>query len=202
MAALAAFHSRIFPLVPNCPIPTAEMALVDACIEFCEQGSAVHRELTAVATEVGESRVELVLPAESLLVRITALKIDGRETVARPYFEMDEDVSGLPRMFSNTPQGDVMLYPVPDAVYPVKATALLKPSREATTVDDILFESWGDVVASGALARILAMPGVAWSNPSIARIHYETFRQGINRSEVEFRRQRTTLEMRVQSVHI
>jgi hypothetical protein len=130
------------------------------------------------------------------------MKVNGKQVAAQPYFEVDGEQLGVSRVFSNTPDGTVMLYPFPDGVYPVRTMVVLKPTRSATAVDDILFESWGDVVASGALARILAMPGTAWANPSIARIHYETFRQGINRSEVEFRRQRTTLEMRVQSVHI
>jgi hypothetical protein len=202
MAALAAFYSRIQPLIPNCPAPLLDQALVDSCVEFCEQGSAVHRELEVVQTTIGESRVELDLPAQSLLVRITALKINGRETVAKPYFEMDEDVQGLPRMFSNTPEGDLMLYPVPDAVYPVKAMALLKPVRNATAVDDILFQDWAEFIVSGAMYRLLMMPGVAWSNPTAGKMYFDNFRMGINRAEIEFTRQRNTNEMRVQYVHI
>jgi hypothetical protein len=202
MAALADFHSRILPMVPTCPLPTLDQAILDACIEFCEQGSAIHKELTATVTVIGDPEVQFALPTGTKLVRITALKVDQREIEAREYFEIETAVEGMPRVFSASQDALVQMYPVPDKVYPVTAMALLKPSRAATAVDDLLLESWAEYIASGALYRLFMMPAAAWANPPAAKMYFDTFRVGINRSETEFRRGRTTREMRVQSVWI
>jgi hypothetical protein len=202
MAALADFHNRVCPVIPSCPIPTVDQAILDACIEFCEQGSALYKELAATVTVIGDPEVQLTLPTETKLVRIAALKVDQREIEAREYFEIETDVQGLPRVFSASQDALVQMYPVPDKVYPVKAMAILKPSRAATAVDDLLLESWADSIAAGALYRLLMLPAAAWVNPVAAKVYFDTFRVSINRSEIEFRRGRTNREMRVQSVWV
>lgn len=200
MAALSAFHSRIFPLVPSCPVPTVEQALVDSCIEFCEQGSAVHRELDPVTLVAGSQELEIDLPPQSGLIRVTSVVVNDREL--QPSDRIFADVQGMPRTYSYQDDGVLALYPTPDQTYEARVFALLKPARGATAVDDILFEDWAEFIVSGAMYRLLSMPMATWANPAAAQAYFNNFRMGINRSELEFRRRRTTKEMRVQFVRV
>lgn len=205
MAALTAFHSRILPMVPGCPEPTVNQAIIDSCIDFCERSHIITRKLDPVFTASSRSEVEFDLPDQSRLVRLTVVKVDGKDIDPSLEAEIDPNgssmVSGKPRVYGTTDEGTIRLHPVPDQRYKVQAYAALKPSRAATSVDDELFEEWGEFIAAGALYRLLVM-GSTWGNPAQAKVYFDTFVVGSNRALIESRRRRTATEAQVQFVRI
>lgn len=202
MADLSVFHSRIAPIVLGCPTPTINQAIIDACIDFCTEGSALMAELDAVTTSAGNPDIELDLPSATRVARVVSLTIDGRKLAATTRHPASKDDASQPTSYSVSEDGTVRLYPTPDKAYTVESIVLLKPSRSATAVDDSLFERHAEAIASGALLRLLSMNGVSWANPAAAAMYAGSFRAGVARAEMEFRRQNATPELAVQFVRI
>jgi len=201
MALLADFHSRIAPLIPMCPIPMMDQAIIDACIELCEKGSVLHVKLPAMQTAVGVEDVAVAAPANTAVSQITAVDVDGSRITPDLSVNFFPAMSGRPRYFAAT-RDALTMYPMPDAVYSVQAHAIVKPTRTAQSVDQALMDDWGDVVASGALYRLQSMPTAEWASPAGAKMNYEIFMAGINRAMIEFRRGKAQTELRVNHVWI
>ena len=207
MASLQSFHSLVMPSVKGCPIPTADQAILNACIDFCERSLIFREVLDTCYTAVNSTDVELDLPTQTRVAKIMRVSLDGVEI--RPVGSDDfmgininpNTPSAKPSSFAYMSNGVLMFHPKPNAVYSVQAYVALKPTRSATAVDDKLFEDWGDYIASGALQRLLTIPS-DWANLSLAKVHYDIYMSGVNKAMVESRRDKTRAEERIQPVWI
>lgn len=57
---------------------------------------------------------------------------------------------------------------------------VLKPSTDATTIEDFLFDEYQQMLAFGALARLQKMKGTDWYDPNQATLNYNLFLDGRN----------------------
>lgn len=196
MLSLDVFLSRLAPKVLGCPDPMLRQALVDAAIEFCEETSIIQVTTDPAEVTAGVGTYVLALPTDqaasttlkawyktTLLTPVPADKIDsvlafvsdaGGETQLR----------GEPRLFYEINPGEIGLYPVPAETYAraFSARVAIKPTRNAVTVDDTLFNDWCEVIVAGAAARLCAMQGQAFSDPATAAIESGKFWQGVSKA--------------------
>lgn len=211
--SLSAFVPRIAYRVDGCPDPTIMEAVLDACIEFCEKTGVVRKTLEPSTTVAGVPEVELNLDTGNRVVRVMKVWINGTEiqpiaeTAASDPFMRTSSIdgesapTGRPRGFTESEPGLIWLHPAPDAVYTVNVRASLKPTRSSTAVDDILFEDWFEVIADGALARLLAMPE-RWGNASLAAYHRKAFEARAADAKVEAVIGRNYGELRITPIRI
>lgn len=205
MSAIHAFFGRIAPFVIGCPDPTINQAIIDTCIHFCEMSMIDRRRLDAVQTSAGSQAVDLDLPPSTRAVRVLNVQVDGVNIEAAPddVFSYETVINasvGKPRGYIYS-GGALLLYPTPDAAYTVSVQAALKPLRSATTVDDKLFEDWADVIVSGSVARLMAMP-FDWANGQLANVYQTAYIVGLNRAMLESSREKTRATLRVEPVRI
>lgn len=159
-------------MVPGCPEPTANQALVDAAIAFCEDTLVLREDLATFQTVVGTSTYTLAAPSADYAVqRVMHVAVDGWPVEVVPYERIGtpQVMSGVPRVaFTTRGAGSVVLnlYPTPDVVLPVRVNAALRPVRSATQLDDTLYDLWPDAIVYGAVSRILAIPSQPFSDPS------------------------------------
>lgn len=203
MATLDSFHSLVLPSVIGCPTVTANQAIVNACIEFCEKTLIVREVIDPFDTVADTQDYDIDVSIGSKLVMIMQASIDGIELVplgSDDFLSLGTAVS-KPQSYRYREDGTLALYPIPDDVYAVGMVVATKPSRAATTVNDKLFEDWGEHIASGALQRLLMIPAV-WSNPALAASHASYFMAGINKARLDHRREKTRAETSIRPVWI
>lgn len=68
-------------------------------------------------------------------------------------------------------------YDVPNGV---TVEVVLQPSQDATSLAMRLYDDYAEVLADGALMRLLAMKTADWFDPQAAGIHFKRFKNGKN----------------------
>ena len=93
---------------------------------------------------------------------------------------------------------ELVFRPVPDKAYPVAVTAVLRPARSATQVDDDLFDRWVEPIIVGAEATLRAIPDQPFSDIQLGAARSAQFRAMANAARVEggFNRVITTRSVR------
>ena len=206
MQSLEVFMSRLLPLVPGCPDPTARQALLDSAIEFCEETNAVQTVTEPATLTAGKSSYDLDIPTQTEVARVVRawsgkrkLRLHQAMKVDTPLVYYNPDGSyyapeAPPTAVTVTDNGVATLYPTPDTA--TAAGELLtvriatKPSRTATQVDDDLYRSWAEAVVAGAMFRLAGMPGTAFSDEAQAQKALARYRYFINRARIESNRGR------------
>ncbi len=180
MTSLSQFLPRLLVFTPACSDPLAMQALLDSAIEFCEKTGVLSARIDPVYLVTSAAEYEIESPVANTEVFLaTKAQVDGSDVetvmadarplgdlrVARPdkvYVVLNSDCSST-----------FALNTMPDMNYQLTAEVLLRPTRTATSLPDVLFTRWVDALISGALARLYMIPNQAFSSPVLAQ-YYET----------------------------
>lgn len=167
MIDLDAFLPQINPKAPACPAPAAYIAILQAAREICERtklwrysGEMVIASLDDIALTPPDG--SLVMDFESVLFRVgdngdvelEAKTVDWMDKCMRGWRR--GSIEGYPRFFTQTNMGTLRIAPVETGILTVNC--YLKPAMDADQLPDFLFQQYGEVVAWGALGRILSTP--------------------------------------------
>jgi len=186
MATWLSFAPWVRPSVPGCPDPMIERAVCDAAIEFCEQTQAFV-EAATLTTQVGKASYDVVSDAGVPGMVLSATL--GNRTLHPVYVEvLSHSIgdtwrtdTGKPAYYLADFEDQVHVYPIPTEAETGTLTLAARPSRNDTEWDDRLFERYGEIIADGALARLLNQVSVPWSEPNAALQRRQRFQQGINK---------------------
>lgn len=177
---------HVQPHVPDCPSPMILLAVRQACIDFCRQSRYLRVNLDVFNTVVGDDEYELAPPTDTVVSAVLNVRCGSRLIDAAKQEDLDaeanywRDLEGPPTRYLQPDEASIILNPVPQEIVAVRILAALRPSQASGGVDEAIFERFLDPVASGALSRLMAMPGVAWSNPELAGYHAQIFNSGIS----------------------
>jgi hypothetical protein len=203
MRPLSDFYSRILPWVPGCPEPTANQALVDAAILFCEDSLVLREKLEPFQLEVGKDAYELDAPAQQQVARVLSAQIDGYACAVVPaedsVFPMV--VTGKPTAVYTTRSGSEFLLhtnPIPDAAYWAEVQVALRPLRTATQLEDDLFNLWAEAVVSGAVSRICSIPNQPFTDLATSANAAMHAARWSNKARIEGSSNRTRGQLSVQ----
>jgi hypothetical protein len=91
---------------------------------------------------------------------------------------------GAPIRFAQVNDTTIRLYPTPDNVYTFRVNCCMKPARDtATGVEQFIYETYAEYIASGAIYRLAAKPQKKpWSNPDLSGYHKSNFEDGITKA--------------------
>lgn len=175
-----AFHPLCLPHLLECSVPLLEQELITAANEFFRRTRAWREWLDDVQAIDGVKEYDVDPPVGAVLVRIEAAKKSGRLVLVGGSFE----IAAQERQSSDvvTLQDRLTLKVAQAAAgetYSIFAS--LAPSRKATGVPDAHFNEHYDVIANGAIARVCAIPGFAFSNPGMASVRSGMFESQIGR---------------------
>lgn len=88
---------------------------------------------------------------------------------------------GAPVHFAQVDDSIIRLYPIPDSVQTFTVNCAIKPPRNNPLgVESFIYETYSEVIASGAIYRLAIVPGKTWSNPDIAAYHKANFERGVD----------------------
>lgn len=201
------FLREVTPYMPSVPDPVAINAVRNALIEFCGKSHwwlAEHDALTVLADT---AVYDLDAPADAQVIRVhqawfqqVALRQSSEDELHRMLGANWFDMTGSPRYISQLSFYEVRLTPIPDTTVAdgLKMLVCLAPTRDATGVDQALYDRWSEQIGIGARARLHETPNTTYYDPKAAMYYRRQFIAAIGEAKVERNRglTRASLNMR------
>lgn len=192
MKPLSVFYPRILPYLPGCSEPLVDQVLVNSAIEFAEMSLTLRQNLDPFKTVVGITQYDLDPPtANHEINRVMSVAVDGQELTAGLFEAIRNDLptaNAKPRGFYTDRTDNTFtlkLSPPPDGRYTVVVGVNLRPARNATQLDDDLYNIWIDPIVSGAIARAMQIPDQPFTNFAQAKYLLDSAARQINSSRIE-----------------
>jgi len=185
------FYPYVLPEVIGCPDPTVNQAIVSAAAEFCRETLSWTEIQDPVSLVNGEHNYELDVPSQAyaLTVRDVWLGIRRLQPITMQALQVlmptwQTATGSVPTHFNSaTERGLIRVFPIPNDVLATDPKLVIRaayvPVLNATTIPDFLGQRHVEVIAAGAKARLMVIPGTAWSNPGLAGIYRTQFDAGI-----------------------
>lgn len=177
--------------VPDCPQALIVEAVRQACIEFCQYSRFWRKELDAFYTVATDEEYELITPTDSTIADILVIKVNKEQLEPKTQDDLESiysewrDQNGKPRYFFMRDKTSIVLVPIPDAAYPVRLLVALKPTQTAQGVDSIIFEEHKEAIKFGALAYLMMMPNVTWTDQQSSVFYKQQFEEKTNKAKVK-----------------
>lgn len=216
MATYQDFLPYVVPDVPGAPTPVIIHAIRNACIRFCEQSMILTRDhdpLTVIANIVD---YDLEPPTGYLVVKVAKAWLDNipldplspdiidDAAVYNRLYSSYEASPSTPRRFLQKDERTISLWPMPDKKYANGLTmrVALKPTRASTTIEDVIFEDYAEVIASGALSRLMLAAEKPYTNEKMAAFHAAEFIRGVNvaRTRAQHGHTRANLSVKLRKI--
>lgn len=186
MADLMQLEPRVRRYVKNCPLFTVQAALLDAAREFCVE-TLCHQVAIPLTLAAGTRTYSLVSGGHDLIQLVDAKVAGERNRLIKVDDVLSLDDIGTanrPQAYATDNPASITFSPIPSAVINVDVVAAVAPVG-VTDADTKLLTLWPEVVASGAVSRLLIMPDEKWSNPQLGGVHENKFRAGINNARAQ-----------------
>jgi hypothetical protein len=178
-----AFHAYVLPNVIGCPVPVMDHHVRLAAIDFCNKTRFHEAECEGASLYKGVITAEADAGLE--IVSVSTVHVDG-ERLANKTKQTGLSMlnaGSTDRFYVVLWDGEIAINPIPQTEVPVRVVATFRPTQTATVISDVLTE-WMDDIASGAIARIAALPGQAFSNPEISGYHMQKFNEAVKSAKV------------------
>jgi hypothetical protein len=94
----------------------------------------------------------------------------------------------LSGQYAYVPQAQFVLFPTPNQVFQLLVSAIITPKEGAVQVPSAPLVTYSNEIEAGALAYLLNIPGMPWTNPVIAEANSRTFKAGIANAKAEVQR--------------
>lgn len=192
---LAQFHPYIAPEVIGCPEALMNQALLMIAHEFCRTTQSWTEEQSPVPLVDGVRDYELETPAGSILGSVRDVWVGSQRLEPMTLSELQTVMPDWQTAKSNLPsyynlafdRASVSLYAMPTD--PNGATMIVRasfiPSTSATTLPDYLVQRYMDAISSGTKARLMAMSGAPWSNPTLSSYYRSVFMDNTTMARTE-----------------
>lgn len=156
------FLPLIMPKAPGCPYPTARIALVQAANDMCMKARLwKHTEALYIQDE---SDIEFSPPTGSVVMDFETILFGNCKLEPKTVEWMDRcmrgwrrgTIEGYPRFFTQTNIGTLRISPIDAGELTITCTLKLAP--DADQLPDFMYQQYSEMLAWGALARILSTP--------------------------------------------
>ncbi len=190
-------HRWILPEVLDCPDPVVDHAIVAAAFDFCDQTGAWDEVQAPQTLVAGQADYTITAPTDAIALRVRDVVVGG---FVMPPIDLTDTQSGssLRGYTSAISRGQIRLHPTPtvsgDALV---VRAVYAPAMTAATLPDFLMQRHASVISAGVKARLMFMPGVAWSNPGLGATYQQQFVSGIVDARIESLHERSHGSIRI-----
>lgn len=185
MVDLSVFLPHIKQYAPGVATPTAYFGIRQAAIDFCQRTKTWRYEDDFDIS--ADDAEQITTPSNSVLVDLERVLFEGNDLLPKTTAWLDDNVRGwrinadggsVAQYVTQTEQNTIRL--VPAAAGHVNIYAWLKPSQDADQVPDYLGDQYRETIAHGALARILMMPNMPFSNPQLGAMFLGLFNAALD----------------------
>lgn len=204
MKDLDSFLPEINPKAPGCPAPSAYKAILQACDELCTRTKLWRSCDTVPINSLDE--VEFWPVDGAVLVDFESVLFNDVSLEPKTVKWMDQcmrgwrrgSIEGLPRFYTQLNMNSLRIAPIDNGLLTINS--FLKPSMDADQVPDFLFDQYHEIIAWGALGRLLSTPGQPFTDVNMGAAYLVLFQQKLD--SIAWKgttgQQRTTLRTRGQ----
>lgn len=193
---MAQLLSSFVPLVLvkgayNAPQNSAEQAVRDTAIDFCERSGVWQFEFSFYLQQ-GVPDYPIFTPEFTRVFAINWVQI-GNNQKRRPQRESLRCTCGTFDITVPNPK-TVMIAPAPYVPCEtlVAMQLWLAPLQEACELPDMLYQEYSDTIAYGASSRLLMQPKQDYTNMGLAARHTTLYEAGVTRAKNKRVLERTT----------
>lgn len=200
----------VLPHLENGPSdPLAEAMLRSAVIEFCNQSWVWRYIPDPIGITAGEGAYDLEPPTGADVAAVLSCNIDGNEILPASTDDLSDmyarwqTLSGTTRHYTQTDTDSILLVPKPkfNIAGGLMMVLALQPSRSSTSFPDWIADQYAESLASGALSRLMLMPGKAWSDGQTGLFHKDKFHSAIQAAKTSGARGLGRAPVRTTSQH-
>lgn len=188
------FLPLVQPYAPHASDPAVMQALRKAAIEFCEQ-TRCWRHM--IRLTISRQDYPAIAPAYAAIHEFETVTFNDDTPLTPVQFSdvehADFSEQGAPRYITQTGPSRISILPFSDGVLDI--SVFLKPrhgdeyalspdsapENVYDTVPDFLFTLHGEVIAAGALSRLLLLPGQPFTDPKMAEYFRADFQRRAER---------------------
>jgi len=208
--ALTEFYDEVRSRVPGCPSSILQRETLNVLRDICERTNIWKDDLDAIDVVADTAEYALTAPSGADFVKgnpvDTAYFNDvpigatTKKLLDATGVEWQSRSSSTPSSFFIIYPSTVRLYPTPseDTSEGLDIYAVLKPSLDATTVEDFFYDNHRDAVIAGVLARIFNQNGQPWYNDIAAKEENINYRKEVASILAEVQRGHVTTGLRAQ----
>lgn len=187
MSSLDTFLTHVRPWAPGVSDPTAHKNIRLAAIEFCER-TRLWRYEEEFDVTVEDCNSGIFTPGGSILHDIETVQFNGNELLPKATRDLDRlepdwrsqaTGTGVPSYYTQIDQGTLRIVPAMEGR--VYLCLRLKPSQDATDIPAFIANEYREVIAWGALGRLLTIPGQSYSNPDLGQFYAAKFSEKLDR---------------------
>lgn len=184
MIDLDDFLPEILPKAPGAPAPAVYKAILAACDEFCTRTKLWRYSEDLVINSTDE--IDFYPPSDTVMVDIESVFFNDLPLESKPVDWLDMAmrgwrrglIEGFPRFFAQTSMNTLRITPIDNGVLTVNV--FLKPGMDAEQVEDFLFTQYHEVIAWGALGRLLATPNQPFTDVNASNGYMMSFEGRLN----------------------
>lgn len=189
--AVSLWRTRIQDDIPEAYNHLVDRAVLDTCIEFCQNTRIWHTRMTPMSVIANIPNYKLRVPANARLASVIELKYNGKKL--EPVIDSDLDAStpnweaktGTPNQYTMLDQGTARLIGIPTEALTNALTGSIavKPARDAEVVGEVLWDDWAEAIAHGAKYRIFSMTNEGWADARKASDHFGLYNELENKAK-------------------
>lgn len=192
--------ANVAQIVRKCPTVTLRRAYVRALRDWCMQTQWLRTNVAGV-TVADQAQYTLGNDPNLDIIGIYAMQASQVLGGTRQYWTLPPGdsgfwnanvVAGQPVRYCYVPEDQFALNPTPNAVFDLTITVILQPKDGTVNVPEAPLLKYSNDIEAGALAYLLNIPGMPWSNPQAAAMYAREFKSGISNGKAEVQRQYNT----------
>lgn len=193
--------TNIAQICRKCPTPTLQRAYVRALREWCQQTQWLRLNLPG---QLLQNVQQYALGNDPQLDICGIYAMQGSQTPnggsppAGPQFwtivpsnsgQWNPNVQpSMPVAFQYIAEAQFSVFPVPQQDYGCLITLIVQPKEGAINIPSSPLVKYSNEIEAGALAYLLDIDGMPWSNPLKAAARGKEFRSGISNGKAEAQR--------------
>lgn len=179
---------QVLPEVAGCPDIVAIEAVRTAAIMLCERASVWKVRYDPIDVIAMVADYELDIPTGAYSKAINKITFNGNVLRPRLTEQLDRDVpnwqttTGTPFGYFMSADDTITLVYEPDTTYPqsMYVTGTLAPTRNASVIDDEVYQRYYPLMATGAKALLFMQQQQKWSNATLGAALFDAFQAGVN----------------------
>lgn len=205
------FYNFVLPQLPAVPnLSLVQHHVKQAAIEFLDRSKVWRVDLDPISVTPRFHTIDLEAPQDaSAVIEIAELWFQGEKLIAKTSEQLTEiygawqEQVGTPKFYLGLNISQIRLVPMPSSAAPsgITGRAALKPTQDATGIEDDLFDEYVRVIAAGAIAALCALPRKPWSDPALVAFYGGQFEEACSNELVRAERGFTRAPLRARVVN-
>lgn len=187
------WYNDVLPDVPGCPEAMALDAIRDAAIVFCERTKVHKVDLDPITLQASTPTTSFVVPASTPQTRVARIEQALYGTTPLDFKDADwlavnlertwRTKTGTPQYITQDDEESFRVVPYLTAIATVDLDLFvsLKPTQASTDIEARLWREYREVIAAGALARLMLSPKKPYTNTVLAAVNNDMFEGAIAR---------------------